>query len=366
MANHLQNVPLPLQDELALGLLARYARLNALDSISWALKALKAAQPRLEKSSVVRLLARSSGVQEQDFIARHSMLPALFPISSYIGRSSEMARQRHIETIYGLAIPSEQLRWCPKCAASDLSHCGFGHWRREHQIAGVEWCPVHQYPLFQASLESVIHSPSSPSVELLQVVGAATIQNEIGDLALRRLQQIMLGWLNQPVPISLTAWIQVVGKKCQEADLRIGEVGKRPVVSDLIRQAFPLSWLTRHMPEIAAKKSCAFVRKVDGACIDKHVTYSALACAAILTVFFETAEAAFVALATADLQLPVKKSTDKPVDEVLSAFLAGHSLQDACTKVGMSLTDAEDVLRNSLGRMWQPSSAAAVAYGRPI
>lgn len=360
MVSHLQNVPLPLKDELALGLLGRYTRLNALHSTSWALKALKTAQPKLEKLSAVRLLARIFAADERDFIARHSMLPAQYPISKYIGSSSEMDRQRHVEQVYGLALPTSHLGWCPKCAAHDWACRGFSHWRRQHQLAGVDWCAEHQYPLCHAPLKSAIHSPGRPSIERLQDVGQANIQEEVDDPALQRLQQIMIGWLRQPAPIRLTAWAQVVGKRCQEAGLRIGEIGKRPVVSDLIRQEFPLSWLARHMPLIAAKRCSAFVRKVDGACIDKHVTYTALACAAILTVLFETAEAALAALAAADLQLATANPIGKPIDDVLAAFLAGQSLQEACTKFGFSLTDAENTLRKSLQRMGQPASPATL------
>lgn len=189
----------------------------------------------------------------------------------------------------------------------------------------------------------------------------ADIKMEMGDPALLRLQHIMMGWLRQPAPISLAAWTQVVGNQCREAGLRIGEIGKRPVVSDLIRQAFPYRWLVRHMPAIAAKAPTAFVRKVDGACIDKHVAYPALACAAILTVLFETAEAALAALAAADLQIATSNPIGNPIDDVLTAFLAGHSLQGACKKFGVNVTGAENALRQSLQRMAHPSDAAALA-----
>ncbi|MFZ6876094.1 hypothetical protein ACO0LF_28870 [Undibacterium sp. Di27W] len=107
-----------------------------------------------------------------------------------------------------------------------------------------------------------------------------------------RLQEIMFGWLQRSYPIGLQAWANVIRVKCRVAGLRIGEIGKRPVVSDLIRERFPSSWLSRHMPEVANKSPNTFVRKIDGACIDKHVAYPALAYASILSVLFDSSEQA--------------------------------------------------------------------------
>jgi len=289
------------------------------------------------------------------------MLPALHPISKYVDSPSEVGYLQRIESTYGLALPTKNLGWCPKCATQDSACRGFGHWRRQHQLAGVDWCAEHQQPLYRAPLELAIHCPGSLLLERLPTAGMVDIEKEVGDLALLRFQQIMIGWLRQPSPIRLAAWAQVVRKKGQEIGLRICEIGKRPIASDLIRQMFPRSWLARHIPEIADKRFATCIRKVDGACIDKHVTYPTLACAAILTVLFETAEAALEALATADLCLATANPIGKPIDDVLAAFLAGQSLQGACTKFGFSLTDAEKALRKSLQRMRQPVNAEVLA-----
>ncbi|OQS24858.1 TniQ family protein [Chromobacterium violaceum] len=353
------NVPTPRDDELALGLLGRVARLNGLPSIAGATKSLKANQPAGKDIPLLWLLAECCQLDPSLFAAKHSMLPVMYPISKPTDGTLEPGRKHFHTRFRGMSLPADRLRWCTECSGLDLKMHGFSYWRRQHQIIGVDWCINHHVPLINTSTEFAIHSPGHPATHGSLTTAQATLDEETCYPTLKSMQQILLKWLQHPHPIRLAAWTAVVSELCRNADLRMGEIGKRPVASDLILEAFPTSWLARHLPEIASKEPRAFVRKVDGAYIDKHVAYPALACATILAVMFETAEHALHALETADNRFATPHPTRNTSGEALAAFLAGLGLHEACEKFGASIESVEAALRQNLQRQRHPVDTPA-------
>ena len=350
----IRSVPIPLQDELAIGLLGRFTRLNGLPSTARMAQSLRAGQSKKDETPLLWLTAVACGQDESVFSARHSMLPVMYPISRYVGNERHAGSKHERTYRRGMTLPTEKLRWCPECSRMDIEKRGFSYWRRQHQVAGVDWCIDHRLSLICAPSEVAINAPGHQATYGPLSTAQANIEEEAHYPALLRLQQIMVGWLHRPNPIRLAAWAEVVGEQCRSAGLRIGEIGKRPVVSDRIQKMFPASWLTRYMPEIASKAPQAFVRKVDGACIDKHVIYPALACAAILAVLFESAEQALAALEMADHRLAALRPEVSASDEALTAFLAGLGLHEACQMFGVSVSRVEAILRQGL--QWQRQS----------
>jgi hypothetical protein len=343
------SVPIPLEDELAFGLLGRFAQLNGFLSHEWAVKSLKACGVDNEKLPVLWRLALACGIDRDDFVTGHSMLPVMYPISSYRGSARESNYKRHRSLTYGMYVPSGELRWCAECTQQDNQERGFSHWRRRHQITGVDWCFDHRAPLLHSTHAAGSSFPPLRNQELSGILNVS--RDEVNNPALHRLQEILFSWLLRPQPIHLRAWTDVVGQRCRLLGLRVGEIGKRAVVSDCIYEQFPKSWLNKHFPEIATKEPKAYVRKVDGACIDKHLSYPALACAAIIAALYQSAEEGLTALNDADVRLAAPQLAEQPINSAISAFLSGMGLQQACNKAGVDLRDVEVQLRNSFLEM---------------
>lgn len=341
------NLPIPLDDELALGLLGRFARLNGMSSIAWAIKSIKGTFQESLGQPVLWQIARACALDASDFTAKHSMIPVLHPISRYVGSERETGHRRNLALVSGLSTPTTGLRWCPDCARQSQLERGFSYWRRYHQINGIDWCSTHHVPLVTTEADFAISSPRHSTIQGQTTLPLVDLEKELGNPALHRLQYILSGWLQRPQPFHLRAWCQVVSQKCRDLNLRIGEIGKRAVASDLILEQLPHSWLRRHMPEVASKQARSFVRKVDGACIDKHVTYPALACATILSVLFESAELALAELESANRALTVEIIPEKAIDHAFAMFLSGVGLHEACELSGASIQDVEAALRNN-------------------
>lgn len=79
------NLPIPLDDEIAIGVLGRFARLNGLSSISCAVKSIKGAFQEDKYVPVLWTIAKACDLDVSEFVAKHSMLPVLYPISRYEG-----------------------------------------------------------------------------------------------------------------------------------------------------------------------------------------------------------------------------------------------------------------------------------------
>ncbi len=90
-----------------------------------------------------------------------------------------------------------------------------------------------------------------------------------------------------------------------------------------------------------------YVRKVDGACVDKHVSYPALACVTILAALYESASDAITALTDADSRINAELTKQPCMQSAIRSFIAGERLQKACDSAGVKLSDVEDLLRNS-------------------
>lgn len=336
--------PIPMQDEFALGILGRFARMNAIPSLDLAVRSIRH-QTNERDSQLLWLLAEVCGKSKCEFSSKHSVLPVLSPISKFTGNSVEswgdlpLKKNRVMNCLQG------HIRWCQECHQNDIDKHHFSYWRRSHQIVGIDWCSHHLTPLIKINQKFAINNPGHPATINTALTTLTTTKQEIENATLMRMQEIMFGWLQRSYPIGLQAWANVTRVKCRVAGLRIGEIGKRPVVSDLIREHFPSSWLSRHMPEVASKSPNAFVRKIDGACIDKHVAYPALAYASILSVLFDSSEQALYALDTENLK-PVTQPSSKQVNEALSAFLQGAALHEACKKSGVNVTSVENAIRS--------------------
>ncbi|MDC7714421.1 TniQ family protein [Vogesella sp. LYT5W] len=292
------SVPYPLQDELAQGLLGRLARLNGLSSFNTVSKLLTEYSHRGNSIPQLWQLAEICRMDFFIFTANHSMLPILSPLTEKDCSFEEIHNRNQNILCNGLSIPKKQLRWCKTCSHLDIKKRGFSYWRRQHQINGVDWCIEHQHPLVCTSVESAIHSPGHTTTYGLEELNQTIITEETKYPAIQRLQNIMLGLLHRPIPIRFRAWSEAIANRIS---LRISISKEKILVSNLIREAFPATWLLRHFPDISGKDPKTRISGIDTAYMDiyrKHL--SSLRCAAILAVLFDSAEHAMEALEAAE------------------------------------------------------------------
>ncbi|WP_295994962.1 TniQ family protein [Rugamonas sp.] len=338
----IHNIPIPLKDELAAGILERFAQVNGITSVELAIKLLRNSATDKRHQPPIWLLANACGLEQNIFTSRHSMLPVMYPISNYHGRPHE-SKQKQTIARRGFGTALTKFRWCIECSKLDLGFRGFSHLRRWHQIDGVHWCIEHRIPLSQ-SVKTAVQPASFISKRAEGIV--LNDEEEISNPALLRLERILLNWLQRDRPLHLQTWSQVIGERCRILGLRVGEIGKRHVASDWIAEQFPDSWLSKYFPEILTKSPQSYVRKIDGACVDKHVSYPGLACAAILAVLYPSSDDALEVLNEVDKRVSNESIARFPRDMAIQVFMGGESLKAACNSVGAQLSEVESHLRD--------------------
>ena len=344
-------VPEPLEDELAAGVAGRLARLNGLPSIAVAIDCIAGVKRRHKVSEKVPKLWRLAelvGKDRFEFSNSHSMLPALFPVSRYLDTVSEESSIQSLAMLRGMQTPHKVLRWCQACVQRDLATRGFSIWRRQHHLDGVDICMEHELPLVTAATHDAYRPPGHSSAMCSTHSGSDELLRECNVASLARFQSLMSRWLARRTPLRVAAWGSAIGTRCRDVNVRVGNLGSLPTVSDLLRDQMPLSWLHRHLPEVANKSHKEFIGRVDGACYAQRVPYPSLTCTAILAVLFSSADEALDALDAADRQIvaegPVKAATQLALKE----FARGSGLVKAAQRHGVSLLALEEALREKL------------------
>lgn len=343
-------VPEPLEDELAAGVAGRLARLNGLPSIARAIDCISRANRHhaTEKSPKLWQLAELVGVERFDFANRHSMLPALFPVSRYLDTANEQSCARSVAMLRGMQIPHKVLRWCQACVQRDLDTRGFCIWRRKHQLAGVDVCLEHGVALVTAATHDAYWPPGHASTMCSPHPCSDELLRECSVDSIARFQSLMSLWLSRRTPLRVAAWALTIGARCRHVNVRVGNMGSLPTVSDLLREQMPLSWLRRHLPEVALKRPKEFIARVDGACVAQRVPYPSLICTAVMAVLFCSAEEASEALDSADRQTAAQGPVKVAIQLALKDFANGSGLGEAGQRHGVSQLVLEAALREKL------------------
>lgn len=326
------NLPTPMPDEFAAGLAGRLARLNGISSTKQLISLLRQEHSNNKQTPATWILASALSMEVHAFAAAHTLLPVRYPISGYVGLPSEANALKHRAKLMGMTTGHPNIFFCIECAKEHILLSGFSYWKRQHQLEGLEWCLVHRLPLIKRlSSDAYVQPHTTTGVNTDNLISQVELESEV----LNQLFKIQLEWLSSSEPIALEAWGEVISKRCESLGLRRGEVGRRTTASDVIRDRLPMSWLQRYMPEIVNKAPGQFLRKIDGACIDKHVTYPSLACAALLAALFDSAEQALKQLREAHQNFLSDRNNSSAVvasDERLAFqyFLEGNGLVEAC------------------------------------
>ncbi|WP_322627864.1 TniQ family protein [Halothiobacillus sp.] len=167
-------LPQLMPNELFLGYLWRVAKINGITDTSLA-SILKGLRVMAERScngrifsggigGALDLVSQLSGLPKIKLEYNHTLAP-LFVISKQTRTSPPSSAFSTRITMHiwnaALQINKRSLCYCDQCAQNDLVHNGFSYWRRDHQLPGNFWCPVHLTRLKRAPEgETFLKSPS--------------------------------------------------------------------------------------------------------------------------------------------------------------------------------------------------------------
>lgn len=245
----------PMPGEIAEGHLSRIRIVNGISSRKRLIDLLRA-QSSDPSAPVLHLLAAFSGMDSTTYAIRHSMVPVLRVASreeapALHGSPEGASYSRRL----GMLAPTLGSRICARCIAQSLAEQGFSWFRREHQLLGVDICPIHGCGL------QVIHGgdafSETPEIrevrDELKSVQWDSVDKEGGDSFVGRFVSLSCSYLNRDAPLPARALHAELSRRARLAGLRTSDSGHRPLLSDAILERAPKGWLQAHFPMLVAK-----------------------------------------------------------------------------------------------------------------
>ena len=387
----------PLSDEFMLGHLGRWRSVNHFRSVAQCLDELGrqyADQQWGPKNPLTpQIMARHSGLEVDDYIRLHTMLP-FTAFSVYDKRIVNEAWSMNVAKRHGAGTPREAAYCCPSCAKEDLDYWGYSYWRRSHQLPGVYWCQKHPNERLHA-----VDAPDAFGVQPHLWIGAAKTRIHDMPIALqehaevRRFWEFCLAMLDHGRPLTIKGVRRVLGARAIASDLRIHNTsgsGRRP--SDLAGVVFPPAFLQAVFPTLAKKPPGVYFRPIDGAVRTGNRASTATGTALVASMLFSSVAPTFKAFIAADqqareegepardaplsplyfssagdvptiakaLRLSVAKTQQlvlskksgilymrnpRPEHKALKSFLQGETLAAACQRHGVTRQIVENLLR---------------------
>lgn len=186
----------------------------------------------------IQELALETGSTLDDFVARHTLAPALCTFLN----AKEPENFYEQEQMFGknaLRLPRSGPQACPVCAREDRARLGFSYWRRLHQLPGVVYCPTHLVALHSFEPNSLYEQPH-------EACGAAAVRQVRPRFLEETLTQIWMGLLELPAPLSASAVHPLIcaGLKRQKLSGN-SAAGAEDIRSRLVKQADP-QWLAQY------------------------------------------------------------------------------------------------------------------------
>ncbi|MCE4554243.1 TniQ family protein [Roseateles cellulosilyticus] len=343
--------PEPQPDELLDGWLGRCSVMHSCTSIANLIAGLRMVTGLPVPATVLDVIAASLGLTPQEVLFRHTTLPAQRAFSARAVGIEKQSTEKLSSSGVTRRSDVEALA-CPHCAQEDAARGGLSYWRRMHHLPGVDWCPVHQEALVRFTPTAFEKRPSDV---LAQTAGerCAVPAAIDGSSALGRYAELMVRWLQRSSVYSCTALNRVVYEGCRAMGLRCSQVGKRLLVSDLVKQRLPTEWLALYWPDVLSKAPAAYLPRLDGPSRDKHVGYPGATCALVLAALFESVDDIQRQLEVADAQVRADhaRHTDTALFAARQDFVRGSSLAAACNAHGVAVEQLERWLRDA-AKLW--------------
>jgi hypothetical protein len=214
---------------------------------------------------LLQQLAVISGMGATDYARQHSMLPTLRVASREAAPALHGSVDRpEIAKFVGSRLHSEKVHLCRRCVAEDISHWGFSWFRRTHNLAGIEVCPVHGDALHLVNNPDPFSLLPQHWVDLDEVECVEHESTSAEETKFQtRLQETYELFLDRDRPFDLHSIYVPLARRVHEIGLRNSEIGKKPPLSDYVRSTAPSAWLARHWPQLCKKEPGAFFSALD-------------------------------------------------------------------------------------------------------
>lgn len=267
-------IPILMPDEIWTGYFGRLLLVNDIKNKKAANYFLtdiaRQTDPNLVDAPLLMKIALISNTTLEKFVQHHTLIPLLRPI---IGRKTF---KTSVEPYDIRALGNRSMKkvacFCKDCVTEDIDYLGFSFWRRSHQLIGLDWCFKHNYALCLVDMKNAMHSP--PCVYLKNanykqcVIPAHVKENPY----VKKFNELILDIADSSYKFDYRGVAQIFSEKAIEFNLRICKVGRRNLISDLLIEVLPFSWMRQHFPHLNKSIKGQFINEFDGALLAQDCT----------------------------------------------------------------------------------------------
>ena len=291
-------LPLPLEgeDELAIGHIGRLRRWCGARTRDELVKALRerVGDRGNDGMPALHVVATACGLQPDQYVGRHSMLPfTCFLVSEIpsLGRSAPRWSNTVVNAI-GYLTPTGRPTFCGSCAVEQRERRTYSTWNRALQLPGKLRCPRHGAPLLQAlEAESFMEQPSDvfASSRYVELPARTWADDDPAVVNFAACTQGMLAtcrsWPAVPVRARLSHRAELLG-------LRTSRAGSLPLLSDLAFDKFPSAFLEELFPLSSGKVSGVTVPTIDYAASNRGNAPTGVAIALAMSILYPSSQEA--------------------------------------------------------------------------
>lgn len=248
-------------------------------------------------------LALLSNNDPKDYARKHSMLAALRVAAKSGSDMPHGADNAHsFSRRLGMQTQRSGAYCCIKCIEDDLkTKWNFSWYRRMHHIIGVDWCHVHGCAL--SEIDSDVPFTQLPHTwlsegKLIPVNAVVPHLPEEGFLS--RYVEIATKLLHRERPFQVENIRICLARRAKHHSLRIGRIGRSPLISDRLFEMAPIGWLKEYLPKFDEKIQMKYFHRIDSLALFSKSAGAGDAYAMAITVLYASADEAFLDLSLAE------------------------------------------------------------------
>lgn len=196
---------------------------------------------------------------EPDILVRnHTLTPILRGID-YKNRSN--SDQRILQS-QGCCLAKENLYFCAECVQEDLNYHGFSYWRVFHQIHGVDYCSKHTSQLLIANIEHASYKSPDAVLRNKSFDFTRIPKKEYENPIIQNYIQLLEDHTSHQAIIDFKPLLKYLNFRCDLKNLNLS-TSNIQVISDLIFNQTPKTWLLKYFPVFNRKTNGQIIRCID-------------------------------------------------------------------------------------------------------